>query len=341
MKLVYKYLLNQFLSTMLSLFFTLFIIVSIIFFIQLAKITAYIEITFFELIKLYIFLLPKILIFTLPISFFIALTLAFYRLSRENESTVLFALSIAPSMIASFFAKIAALVSAFMLLVVLVFIPISFELFDNFVDYKKISAKVSIKTGEFGQRYGEWLVFIDAKNSDETYKNIIMYHPKKNLQDKEQVILAKEGKLETNDGIITFKLDEGKAYEIKEEDWHISSFKNLLIKSKLSSKELNTQSFYGYWSDVTSNKEKAKEFVIYILIALFPLASVLFALSFGIVTYRYEKGFAYFGIFVIIFAYFTLLISFYNPPFVAIAVIFLSFLITSLFYFKAKIASKY
>ncbi|AJC84893.1 LptF/LptG family permease [Campylobacter peloridis] len=341
MKLVYKYLLNQFLSTMLSLFFTLFIIVSIVFFIQLAKITAYIEISFFELIKLYIFLLPKTLAFTLPISFFIALTLAFYRLSRENESIVLFALSVAPSVIAKFFMKIAALISAFMLVVVLVFIPISFELFDNFVDYKKISTKVNIKTGEFGQRYGDWLVFIDSKDVNENYKNIIMYHPKKNEQDKEQVILATQGRLETNDGIITFKLDEGRAYEIKEDNWHISSFKNLLIKSKISSKNLDTQSFYKYWFDINTNKDKAKEFVIYVLIALFPLASVLFALSFGIVTYRYEKGFAYFGIFVIIFAYFSLLISFYKPPFIAIGLIFSSFFIASMVYFNKKIASKY
>ncbi|CAM4096052.1 LptF/LptG family permease [Campylobacter armoricus] len=341
MKLVYKYLLNQFLSTMLSLFFTLFVIVSIVFFIQLAKITSYIEISFFELLKLYIYLLPKTLAFTLPISFFIALTLSFYRLSRENESTVLFALSITPKMIASFFVKIAALVSAFMLIIVLIFIPISFELFDNFVDYKKISAKISIKTGEFGQRYGEWLVFIDNKNSEDIYQNIIMYHPKKKPQDKEQVILAKEGRLETNEGVIAFKLSEGKAYEIKEKNWHISSFRNLLIKSKLSSKELNTKSFYNYWNDITSSKEKAKEFVIYVLIALFPLASVLFALSFGIVTYRYEKGFAYFGIFAVIFAYFSLLISFYNPPFVAVGSIFMIFFLASSIYFKIKITSKY
>lgn len=326
---------------MLSLFFTLFAIVSIVFFIQLAKITSYIEISFLELLKLYIFLLPKTIAFTLPISFFIALTLSFYRLSRENESIVLFALGISPHLIAKFFMKIAALISAFMLVVVLIFIPISFELFDNFVDYKKISAKISIKTGEFGQKYGEWLVFVDNKTSDEVYQDIIMYHAKKDDKDKERLILAKQGRLITNDGELVFKLDKGKAYEMKEELWHISSFENLLIKSKLYSKELNTQSFYRYWLDINTNKDKAKEFVIYVLIALFPLASALFALSFGIVTYRYEKGFAYFGIFVIIFAYFSFLISFYRPPLLAIALIFFSFLLISMYYFKRKISSKY
>ncbi|HHO0727559.1 TPA: LptF/LptG family permease [Campylobacter lari] len=341
MKLIYKYLFNQFLNTMLSLFFTLFTIVSIVFFIQLAKITSYVEISLLELFHLYIYLLPKALAFTLPISFFIALTLSFYRLSRENESTVLFALGISPKFIASFFMKIAGVLSAFMLVVVLVFIPISFELFDNFVDYKKISTKINIKTGEFGQRYGEWLVFINTQDENNVYKNIIMYHPKKNEDDKEQIILASEGKLENQNGVVSFVLNQGKAYEFKEENWHISSFKNLLIKSKLYSKDLNTKHFYDYWSDLNTSKEKAKEFVIYTLIALFPLASVLFALSFGIVTYRYEKGFAYFGIFAVIFAYFTLLVSFYKPPLLAVGAIFILFLSISAFYFKKKILSKY
>ncbi|MCH3689034.1 hypothetical protein LZB47_08055, partial [Campylobacter lari] len=83
------------------------------------------------------------------------------------------------------------------------------------VYYKKICAKLRIKTGYFGKLYVDWLVFIVDKNYYETYKNIILYHPNKNPQDKEQLILAKEGKLETNDGVINFKLDEGKAYEIK------------------------------------------------------------------------------------------------------------------------------
>ncbi|MBK1993973.1 hypothetical protein FSE90_06875, partial [Campylobacter novaezeelandiae] len=62
MKLCYKYILNQFLSTNLSIFFTLFSIVSMVFFIQLAKFTSNIEINFLDLLRLYGFMLPRILI---------------------------------------------------------------------------------------------------------------------------------------------------------------------------------------------------------------------------------------------------------------------------------------
>ena len=109
MKLSYKYILNQFLSTNLSIFFVLFSIVSVVFFIQIANFTSSIEISFLDLLKLYSFMLPRILIFTLPIAFFIALTLTLFRLSKENESIVLFTLGFSPFLLAKFFLKIAAL----------------------------------------------------------------------------------------------------------------------------------------------------------------------------------------------------------------------------------------
>ena len=103
MKLAYRYMLNQFLSTNLSLFGVLFLIVSMVFFIQLARMTASIEISLFDFFKLYSFMIPRILIFTLPLSFFIALTLTLYRLSRENESIVYFTLGFSPTQMGRFF----------------------------------------------------------------------------------------------------------------------------------------------------------------------------------------------------------------------------------------------
>ncbi len=55
--------------------------------------------------------------------------------------------------LAKFFLKIASLISAFMLVVALVMIPIVFELQDNFVNYKSTQVKFNYKTGEFGQNF--------------------------------------------------------------------------------------------------------------------------------------------------------------------------------------------
>lgn len=341
MKLSFKYLLNQFLNTNLSIFFVLFGIVSMIFFIGLAKLTSSIEISFIELLKLYAFTLPRILIFTLPIAFFIALTLALFRLSRENESIVLFTLGLSPINLAKFFLKISTLVSAFMLFVALVMLPIVFELQDNFVNYKRTQVKLNFKSGEFGQNFLGWMIFIEKQESG-IYENITMYYPKRKDTDKEQLIIAKKASLQNKSDSLAFELFDGKIYDFENgENLFVGRFDKLIVNTQFNNSDLKTKKFYEYWSDISNNDDKAREFVIYTTIALFPLASTLFALSLGIVTYRYEKGFIYVGMLGVIAVYFGLLNIFYKPPILMCALIFISFFIASIICFKKMILSRY
>ena len=106
-------------------------------------------------------MLPRILIFTIPISFFVALAMSLFRLSKENETIVLFTLGYSSEKIARFFLFLAFIVSVSMLLISLFMMPLAENLKDNFVSYKKISANLNIKSSEFGQKFSDWLVFID------------------------------------------------------------------------------------------------------------------------------------------------------------------------------------
>lgn len=341
MKLSYRYVLNQFLSTNLSIFFVLFSIVSVVFFIQIANVTSSIEISFLDLLQLYSFMLPRILIFTLPITFFIALTLTLFRLSRENESIVLFALGFSPAFLAKFFLKIAAFVSALMLVVALIILPIAFELQDNFIDFKKNQIKFNYKTGQFGQNFLNWMIFIERQEGD-TYRNIVMYQPKYEIKDKEKFIIAKEARIEYNGDSTTLRLLDGKIYHFEDEQSvFVGEFEHLLINTQISSENLKIKSFYHYWDDLFSSDKRAREFVIYTTIALFPVASTLFAFCFGIVTYRYEKGLIYWGMFGVITCYFGLLSFFHKPPVLACLSIFLSVFLASIFYFRKMILSRY
>lgn len=321
MKLAYRYMLNQFLSTNLSLFGVLFLIVSMVFFIQLARMTASIEISLFDFFKLYSFMIPRILIFTLPLSFFIALTLTLYRLSRENESIVYFTLGFSPTQMGRFFLRIAGLLSAFCLLVSLVFIPIALVLQNNFIDYKKTQVKFNIKSGEFGQKFLDWLIFIEKEN-DGLYQNIIMYHPLKKLDEKELFIIAKEGILERNEQSLSFRLRQGSVYDFEQnQTWYAGHFDDIVINTLISD-DIESRTLLEYYKGISTSPKRAQEFVIYTLIALFPLASTLFALSFGIVTYRYDKGLVYLSVFLVVGLYFGALSIFYQPPLLAISLIF-------------------
>ena len=338
-----KYLFSNFLTSFASLFSTLFLIMSLVFFLKISGITSYIEINFNELIKLYLFLLPRILIFTVPIAFFVSLALALFRLSKENETIVLFTIGYETGKLTRFFFFVAILMTIFMLFISIIMLPIAENLKENFIDYKKSRATLNIKSSEFGQQIGEWLVFIEDENNDGNrtiYKDLVMYNPGEN-KNKEQMILASYGEFKHSKNNFFIELKDGKAYTMKQNMWHVTEFESLIIRTISDSEIYQIDSFIEYWKMMKDNQRIRQNFSIYVLISLFPVASVLFAISLGIVTYRYEKGFVYVGIFGVLFAYFALIMLLAKTPQIAVPVVFLTTLIASYIYYKVKIVKRY
>ncbi|MDR1285294.1 MAG: LptF/LptG family permease [Campylobacteraceae bacterium] len=332
------YLLSQFISVFGSLFFTLFFITSVIYFIQIARITSIIKITFFELGKLYLFLLPKVLIFTLPITFFIALAIVLFKLSRENETIVLFSLGFSPKKIAKFFISISSLLSFFLVLNVLILMPLSKELQSNFVDYKKAEARFNIEATEFGQKFSDWFVFVNSAGKD-YYKDIVMYSQNEN---SDRIISAGESFIRNKQGEISLELKDGKAYDITKDKVNQLDFETMLIRTLLNNEVRNIDSIKTYWLDIFENRKKGEDFVFYMLIALFPLATTFFALSFGIVTYRYERSSIYFWISLVILLYFASIMLLRNiNPIEGLIGIFTLFFIISFIAFKQKILKRF
>ncbi|HDX6329650.1 LptF/LptG family permease [Campylobacter fetus] len=338
---VNKYLFASFLSTFASLFATLFLIMSIVFFIQIARITSYIEISFSELLKLYLFMLPQILLFTIPIGFFVSVAMSFFRLSKENESIVMFTLGQDPKNISNFFIFISFIVSVVMLINSLIVMPIAQNLNDNFIEYKKTKLSLNIKPSEFGQKFGSWMVFIEKQNDNNDslkYENIVMYDVS---DENERLITSQSGDIKNQNSNLELILKKGKMYDIRDNKWNISSYENMVIRTLIKDNKNETYSLKEYWLKAFSDDKRAKDLSIYTLVALFPLASVMFALSFGIVTYRYEKGIIYFGIFSVLFAYFAFIMLFARQPIYAIPIIFIVSFVFSALTFGKKILMKY
>ena len=339
---VNKYLLFNFLGTFASLFSTLFLIMSIVFFIQIARITSYIEISFGELFKLYSFMLPRVLLFVVPIAFFVSLAMTLFRLSKENESIVIFTLGGSPNKIARFFLAFSALLSAALLVVAIVMIPIAAQLNANFIDYKKTVAKLNLKPTQFGQKFSDWMVYVGSEIEDSngtTYKDIVMFNPF--VKDSQRLITAKNAKIINVGQSVELSLNEGKMYDIRDEIYHQSSFKSMKIRTAQSEEISDVGSIKEYWMDAVSSDKRRKDLSTYVLVALFPLASTLFAISLGIVTYRYEKGMVYVGTFGVLFGYFTLIMLFSSKPALAIPLIFFVFLLAGVLLYKAKITRRY
>ena len=339
---VNKYLLFNFLGTFASLFSTLFLIMSIVFFIQIARITSYIEISFGELFKLYSFMLPRVLLFVVPIAFFVSLAMTLFRLSKENESIVIFTLGGSPNKIARFFLAFSAILSAALLVIAIVMIPIAAQLNANFIDYKKTVAKLNLKPTQFGQKFSDWMVYVGSEIEDSngtTYKDIVMFNPF--VKDSQRLITAKNAKITNVNQSIELSLNEGKMYDIKDEIYHQSNFKSMKIRTTQNEEISDVGSIKEYWMEASSSNKRKKDFSTYVLVALFPLASTLFAISLGIVTYRYEKGMVYVGTFGVLFGYFTLIMLFSSKPALAIPLIFFVFLLAGVLLYKAKITRRY
>ena len=339
---VNKYLLFNFLGTFASLFSTLFLIMSIVFFIQIARITSYIEISFGELFKLYSFMLPRVLLFVVPIAFFVSLAMTLFRLSKENESIVIFTLGGSPNKIARFFLAFSALLSAALLVVAIVMIPIAAQLNANFIDYKKTVAKLNLKPTQFGQKFSDWMVYVGSESEDKNgtiYKNVVMFNPY--VEETQRLIIAKNAKIINVGQSVELSLNEGKMYDIRDEIYHQSSFKSMKIRTAQSEEISDVGSIKEYWMDAASSDKRRKDLSTYVLVALFPLASTLFAISLGIVTYRYEKGMVYVGTFGVLFGYFTLIMLFSSKPALAIPLIFFVFLLAGVLLYKAKITRRY
>jgi lipopolysaccharide export system permease protein len=216
--------------------------------------------------------------------------------------------------------------------------PLSKELQSNFVDYKKAEARFNIEATEFGQKFSDWFVFVNSAGKD-YYKDIIMYSQN---EDSDRIISAGESFIRNKQGEISLELKDGKAYDIAKNKINQLDFETMLIRTLLNNEVRDIDNIKTYWFDIFENKKKGEDFVFYMLIALFPLATTFFALSFGVVTYRYERSSIYFWISLVILLYFTAIVLLRQiNPIESLVGIFTLFFIVSLIVFKQKILKRF
>ena len=169
-----KYLRDSFSILFISIFLPLFAIASIVFLIKLATYTAVIQLSILEMGKLYLFILPEILFYIFPLSFFVAATLTLFKLSNDNEIVVIFSLGVKPRLIINSFLKPAIFLTILLILNFLFIFPHAKVLSKNFISYKTSQAKFNLSASEYGNRFGDWLLYIGEENKDKTYSDVVL-----------------------------------------------------------------------------------------------------------------------------------------------------------------------
>ena len=282
-----QYLYSQLALTFFPIFLGLYFITSVVFLVKIASLTSIITIDFLELFRLYSYVIPQIIFYTMPISFFISLVLTLSKLSSEYELTVITSFGLNPLKILRIFLPITLLTSILLLIVSVGLIPKTKYLTNQFLDVKKKEANFNIKASEFGQKFGDWLIYIQTKDG-KTYEDVKLFQ---SLDNKDQFILSKTAILENNKGELSFKLNNGKAFIINNNELNQVNFRVMHINDSIAnSKNHQFSKSYEYWLDNIKENRDIDDLVFFILTSLFPVLSLFLVITFGYFNPRYEKN---------------------------------------------------
>ncbi|MBU0721682.1 LptF/LptG family permease [bacterium] len=334
-----KYIIDNLSLLFLSIFLPLFAIASVIFLIKLATYTAVIQLTIWEMTKLYFFILPEILFYTLPVTFFIAATLTLFRLSTDNEIIVLFSLGIHPKFIIKTMLKPALLLSTLLAFNFFILFPHATVLSSNFVSYKKSEAKFNLSASEFGHSFGDWLLYVGKNNADGSYADVFLFNKNK----KEEILIgAKRAEVINDSGILRLKLTDGEGYSYSKEKFSQINFETMYINDTMTTSLTTYKTPLQYWLSNERKESKTHMFITDTLLSLFPLLSLFLAASIGIVHVRHQKGRIYLYLFLSIIAFYGATLGlqkflvFYTIPIVAI-----TWLIGSYYIYKKTIVARF
>lgn len=282
-----QYLYSQLAITFFPIFLGLYFITSIVFLVKIAALTSIITINFFELFTLYSYVIPQIVFYTMPISFFISLVITLSKLSSEYELTVITSFGLNPVNILKIFFPVTLILSGVLLVVSVGLIPKTKFLTKQFLDIKKKEANFNIKASEFGQKFGEWLIYIQSKE-DKVYNEIKLF---KTENGKDQFILSKTAVLNNDNGDLSFRLNSGKAFYIEESEINQIDFKSMHINDSIADSRMGVfTDTYNYWKDRISRGVDIDDLSFFVLTSLFPLVSLFLVITFGYFNPRYEKN---------------------------------------------------
>ena len=282
-----NYLHSQLAISFFPIFLGLFFITSVVFLVKIVSLTSVIKMNFIELFSLYLYTVPQILLFTLPISYFLSLVISISKLSSEYEMTVITSFGVGPLNIVKKLLPITLLISIALLVITLGLIPKAKYLMNSFIDYKKNEANFNIKESEFGQKFGDWLIFIEKKE-DNIYKNVKLFKKENN---KEELIVSETAILENNKGNLTFKLFNGKIFIIDDSELNEIGFETMYINEIVNNQQILVFSTsLNYWILSLEYNLDNDSFVFFILRSIFPLISLFLVVTFGYFNPRYEKN---------------------------------------------------
>jgi len=289
LKIFKKYIYSNLSSNFFPIFLTLFGLTSIVYFVKLSNLTSIIKITFGELLYLYFIYIPNIMYYVMPISIFVAVILTLLKLSNEQELIVINSFGFSPKKLLFIFLPVMFVFSILLFIISFIVIPKMDNIYDNFKNIKKTEAQFNIKAGVYGQKFAQWLIYVEDKKN-KIYKNITLF---KSINNKDTFITAKEAYIKNKDGYLILELFNGSYLQIIKKNINQIDFEKMILNNKLNKiKKISTLSdLLDYWMEAVDKKiSKRRRFIQNIFIIILPIISVFLYLGLGYFNPRIQKN---------------------------------------------------
>ncbi len=329
-----KYISENFTKAFLTIFLPLFFIGSLVSIVQLSSLTKFIQVNFFEMMRLYGYNLPAMLFYTIPISFLIAVTTVLLRLSTENELIALFALGFKSKDIVRRLLFSAILFSILLLLLSIIKMPQTQQQYKAFKIEKLREAKLNISPSKLGQKFGDFFVYLKSK--DKTYmRDIVIYTKEKGKSDR--LFIAKEANIDNSNSTISLILNRGTGYTFEKKSLKMVEYEQMKIFQKIKGKSYTYRDIKEYWKKYAKNPKKKGKILFFIFISLIPIIALYIVASFSIINPRYQKSYAYpiLGLTILLlYVIATLLQHQGNPIFLAISLLTVTVIGLILFHYR-------
>lgn len=299
-----RYFLNAFGQFFFSLFTVLFFVSSVILLITIAGSSHVVKLNFVDLMFLFLYSLPNTVFFIIPITFFTSCVLAISRLSYDYEMLVFFSLGVKPFALVKTFLPLTLIVTLTSLVFSLGAVPISKRAFENFIEQKKVDVDINIRAGEFGQKIGDWLVYVESAK-DRIYQNLVLFSSKG--FGFENFINADQGSVSNKGGIFSLALKNGESYMAQDNEFRKVVFEEMNIRTQVGEAPLSGYDLIEYWRDAFNgeSQSKQKRFAKAILVSIFPLLSIFLIPLIGIANPRYHKNFSSFYVLISIVLFYA------------------------------------
>ncbi len=286
------YLSSNFTKAFLTIFLPFFLIISIVYLVKIASLTAKIQITFTELLTLYSYSIPDIVFYTLPLSFIAALANVLVKLSQDNELIALYALGLQARKILRSLLLLGLLASLLLASISFLAMPLSQQYYKSFKKEKKV--KANIIAGKLGQKFGNYYIYVKEKNGS-LFHNMVIYN--RTDKNNEQFFSSKTGKIKHDKNEMSLLLNEGYGYTYSKDKLQQAQYNTLEVFKGTSKKRSKVKSILEHWSKAKTDIHMLRRMLFFIFISLMPLLSVYIVASFTMINPRYQANHSYIVIF--------------------------------------------